>query len=78
MFRMVLDHRLEHGDNPIMTWMAGNLCVTFDVHQNYRLDKDKSIEKIDGISAMVVALSRLLDQPVKHKSVYATRGLLTV
>lgn len=47
---------LRHGGNPVLRWMAGNARVYMDVNGNIRPDKKKSTEKIDGISAMVMAM----------------------
>ena len=48
---------LRHGGNPVLRWMAGNARVYMDVNGNIRPDKKKSTEKIDGISAMVMAMA---------------------
>jgi len=40
--------------------------------------KKKSIERIDGIVALIMALDRASTQPPPETSVYETRGLLYV
>lgn len=54
--RAVYSGRLEHGDNPVMTWMASNLVVRRDANDNLAPDKRNSSEKIDGIVALIMAL----------------------
>lgn len=49
--------RLHHGGNPILRWMADNVEATMDSNGNLKPDRKKSTEKIDGISALVDALS---------------------
>jgi phage terminase large subunit-like protein len=47
---MVMSGRLEHGANPAMDWMIGNLCVKRDDNGNIQPSKKKSTNKIDGPS----------------------------
>ncbi len=75
---LVLDKRIEHGNNPILTWMAGNLAVSQNPAGDLKPDKERSIERIDGMAALVTALFRLMSSPVFKKSVYATRGIQSV
>ncbi len=56
--RLVMGHRLEHGNHPVARWMAGNACVVQDPAGNIKPAKDKSSEKIDGIVAAIMALGR--------------------
>jgi len=75
LLRLTLDHRLAHGGNPVLRWMADNLMVTQDAAGNVKPDKAKSRDKIDGIVSLIMSLDRL----VRHgggASVYETRGLL--
>lgn len=51
--RLLGGRLLEHGANPILRWMAGNVQVTTDAAGNIRPDRKKSTEKIDGIAALV-------------------------
>lgn len=72
--KLILSQRLAHGNNPVLTWMADNLVVREDPAGNVKPDKEKSIEKIDGMVALVMAL----DRAVRHGvvvSVYEARGV---
>jgi phage terminase large subunit-like protein len=75
LLRLTVDHKLAHGGNPVLRWMADNLVVTQDAAGNVKPDKKKSREKIDGVVSQIMALDRL----TRHggtSSVYETRGLL--
>lgn len=55
---MLLDKRLVIHNNKLLTYMASNVVATYDPAGNIKYDKSKSKFKIDGIIAMVMALSR--------------------
>jgi len=73
--RLVASHKIAHGDNPVLTWMADNLIAITDPAGNIKPDKAKSKEKIDGIVALLMGLDRgLRNQGEATSSVYETRG----
>jgi phage terminase large subunit-like protein len=75
LLRLVLERRLRHGGNPVLTWMADNLVVKQDPAGNWRPDKAKSTEKIDGMVALIMGL----DRAMRHGgSVYEDRGIITL
>jgi phage terminase large subunit-like protein len=45
---------------------------------NIKPDKDKSKEKIDGITALIMAVARTISQPAQKKSRYESEGIRTV
>ncbi len=57
--RLVLSGGLNHGGDPVLTWMAGNLVVKEDEAGNLKPAKNKSPEKIDGMVALLMALDRM-------------------
>ena len=61
--RMVLGQQIAHGGNPVLRWMASNVCVTQDAAGNLKPDRAKSTEKIDGIVALIMAIGRAVVQP---------------
>ena len=77
LLKMVLDCKIRHGGNPVLRWMADNVVVTSDPAENVKPDKSKSIERIDGIVALIMALDRALRQE-NTTSVYSGRGLRTL
>jgi phage terminase large subunit-like protein len=75
--KVILGHRLAHGNNPVLNWMAHNLVARMDPAGNIKPDKEKSLEKIDGMVALIMAL----DRAIRHNpagSVYESRGILTL
>jgi phage terminase large subunit-like protein len=52
--------------------------VTRDPAGNIKPDKEKASDRIDGVVAAVMALSRLIVAPKPMKSPYETRGFLTL
>ena len=55
--QLVLDETLVHEDNPVMNWNIANCEVRVDPAANRKLDKSSDKKKIDGVVAMVMALS---------------------
>lgn len=64
LMELILKHELAHLDNPVLRWMASNVVVDMDATGSIKPDKAKSSEKIDGISALICALSRAMVVPV--------------
>lgn len=56
--KAVLDHKLRHGAHPILRWMAGNVEVETDAQGNQKPSKSDSIERIDGMVALDMAMNR--------------------
>lgn len=75
--RLILSGRLRHGGNPVLRWMADNLVVSTDPAGNLKPAKERSREKIDGITALIMALSRAVLRE-DNQSIYDTRGILTL
>lgn len=48
---------LRHGGNLVARWMTDNLRVAIDAGGNVKPDKSKSMDKIDGWSALVTAMA---------------------
>ncbi len=74
-YKVMLEGKLTHGGNPVLRWMASNVVVDQDPAGNIKPTKAKSIEKIDGIVALIMALGRSMLQK-NASSVYDERGLL--
>lgn len=75
--REVLSGELKHGGNPVLSWMASNVVLSTDPAENIKPDKSKSIERIDGIVALCIAISRQINNE-DSTSVYEKRGLLVL
>jgi len=76
LLRHVLRGSLRHGDNPVLTWNADNLMVITDAAACVKPDKQKSSEKIDGVTALIMALGRLA--LTQGPSVYESRGVISL
>ncbi len=74
--KLVLERKLHHGGNPVLRWMASNVAVKQDPAGNLKPDKQRSVERIDGIVALVMGLARAIVQPEEPRSVYEDRGIL--
>jgi len=74
--RLLKSEKLCHGNNPVLSWMASNIVARRDVNNNMAPDKKNSMEKIDGIVALLMALGRLILQE-DTTSIYESRGVLT-
>ncbi|MDB6078743.1 MAG: terminase large subunit, partial [Akkermansiaceae bacterium] len=53
---MIIAGRLNHMAHPVLTWNAGNVVVHTDANGNIKPDKKKSVKRIDGIVAGIMAL----------------------
>jgi len=78
--RIYIAGLLNHGNNPILNWMASNVTVKTDPAGNIKFikpDRLKSKVRIDGM----ISLAMATDRAVKNKpktSVYASRGIRTL
>lgn len=57
---IVLQKRLAHGNCPILTWQASNVTAKTDVKDNIYPNKERAENKIDGMVALIMALSRAM------------------
>lgn len=54
---LVLQRKLAHGDCPVLTWMASNVVAKLDVKDNIYPNKERPENKIDGMVALITAVS---------------------
>lgn len=62
LYKLLLEGKVNHGGNPVLRWMAGNVVAEVDAAENIKPSKKKSTEKIDGIVALIMAI----DRAVRH------------
>jgi phage terminase large subunit-like protein len=55
---LIIGRRIAVGDNPVLRWNAHNLVAARDEAGNLKPDRRRSTEKIDGMVALVMGLSR--------------------
>ena len=65
LYKLLLEGKVNHGGNPVLRWMAGNVVAEVDAAENIKPSKKKSTEKIDGIVALIMGL----DRAVRHEQV---------
>lgn len=55
---LILQEEIEHFGNPVLAWMNSNVTIRKDPAGNRKFDKEKSQDKIDGMVALAMGLSR--------------------
>lgn len=72
--RLVLEGKLVHGGHPVLRWCASNVTIETDAAGNIKPSKKKSIERIDAIVALVMAIG-VASVAVEQSSFYEEHGL---
>jgi hypothetical protein len=57
---LVLQKKLIHDGDPVLGWMASNVVAHLDVKDNIYPRKERPENKIDGIVALIMAISRAI------------------
>lgn len=61
---------IRHGGHPVLRWNASNVVVTSGRNDTYSPDKEKSLERIDGITAGVTGYSGIIADRADPGSIY--------
>jgi phage terminase large subunit-like protein len=77
LMQLVMLHRIHHDGDPVLRWMASNVAAE-SRGGLIKPSKDKSPEKIDGITALTMAIGIAMTAQVPKKSVYEGRGVITI
>ncbi len=72
----IIEHRLRHGGNGLLTWAMGNVRIATDPAGNRKFDKGRASQRIDPAVALCMAVGIAARQPVQAPSVYAERGFI--
>lgn len=74
--RLVVGREIRHTGCPVLRWNLSNTIVSEDAAGNMKPDKAKSIERIDGVVASIIALgmSMTVEREVRVNP-YAERGI---
>lgn len=75
--RLMKTGELTHEKHPVARWCFGNISVAIDGNGNLKPMKNKSIEKIDVIVAMINAMAIAMQMEDKQ-SVYERRGMASL
>jgi phage terminase large subunit-like protein len=71
LLRLVAAGWYHHGGNPALRWQASNVVTRQDPAGNLKVDKARSVEKVDGIVAGVMALDRAMRHTEQRKPSYS-------
>ena len=74
---LVLQGKLTHDGNPMMTWMISNVVCHRDNKDNIYPRKERNENKIDGPVALIMGIGRAISQAAKP-SMYESEGLRVV
>lgn len=78
MLELLPAKRLRHGGHPVLRWMASNVAAE-KRGGLIKFSKDKSAEKIDGMTAAAMALGVAMTAPPEPQgSVYEERGIVVI
>lgn len=79
---LVRARRITHDGNPVLRWCVANAEVISDPAGNIKPVKpggdSRGSRRIDGVTATVTALSRLMVAPEPKRSAYADRGVQVI
>lgn len=75
MERQIVANELQYFNCPVLTWNFLNCVVSKDPAGNLKPDKAKSVDRIDGAVASIIALGMFLNREEKKQSPYVDRGL---
>ena len=77
--KLVLTEKIEHFGNPVLRWMLSTTVTKTDPAGNIKPEKEKSVQKIDGIVGSIMALGEWMTaQADDDTNPYEGRGLLTL
>lgn len=77
LYKLMMEGKIQHGGHPVLKWMGQNVVMRQDPAGNIKPDKEKSVEKIDGIVALIMGLDRCIRHQSDEGSVYDERGILS-
>jgi len=65
----LVNGRMRHGNNPILTWCAANAVASTDPAGNRKFNKSKARRRIDGVVALAMAIDGAVasDMPAKKR-----------
>jgi phage terminase large subunit-like protein len=65
-----ISEKLFHGGDPVLNWCASNTVSRMDVNMNMAPDKKKSADKIDDMTALLMATGIMIGNEAPVKSAY--------
>lgn len=59
----ILEGKLQHGGHPVLTWCCSNAVVQVDPAGARKIAKDKSLDRVDGLVALCMAIGLHAREP---------------
>ena len=75
--RLFRAKEISHTENPLGRWSFGNVIIATDGNENIKPMKNKSIDRIDPIVALIDAMNGAVKLEQK-RSVYEMRGMISL
>jgi Phage terminase-like protein, large subunit len=75
---LILGREIDLLSNPVLRWMFRNVVIYRDPNGNIKLDKGKSVNKIDGIVAVVDAIGGYMSESANCKQIYKTHEFRSI
>lgn len=75
---LVADRLIVHQADNNLRWQLGNVTIEVDSMDCVKPSKKKSVDKIDSVCALLMALYLLPELTAKKQSIYSTRGVISV
>lgn len=75
---LVLQRKLTHDGNPVMTWMVSNVVCHLDAKDNIYPRKEREENKIDGPVATIMGIGRILAGVSEEETIGSDYKLLTL
>ncbi len=77
--RIVMGGMASHRGNPVLAWCLNNVVVSSDPAENIKPDKARSIERIDALVALVIAIATRQElEGEDRESIYEGRGIVSL
>lgn len=80
LFRMAHKKEINHFGNPVTRWQNGNVIIQTDTGGRVKFNKDKAMDKIDGMVTIVMSIGtwQSLTMQGNETSIYEERGVQTI
>lgn len=78
--KLILSRHINHFGNPVLRWMCGNAEISTDAAGNIKINKQKSIDKVDGMVAAVMAIGEWMTYRSGYNinEIYKSSGVKTL
>jgi phage terminase large subunit-like protein len=70
----VVEKKVRHANNPVLRFCVSNAVVRRDPAGNIKPDKEKAVDRIDGVVAVIMALGRCITTPIEGEHAYVNSG----